>query len=91
MNLPTRWKTVVDLEEIQVVLQEFDPRPSYSNASLLCIDRLPTKVVSHRSQIMGCLGDQSAALVGQKGFSPGMAKNTYGTGCFLHEGTILGK
>ena len=33
--------------------------------------------------IMGCLGDQSAALVGQKGFEPGMAKNTYGTGCFL--------
>lgn len=23
------------------------------------------------------------ALVGQKGFTPGMAKNTYGTGCFL--------
>ncbi|KKY17296.1 putative glycerol [Diplodia seriata] len=33
--------------------------------------------------IAGCLGDQSAALVGQKGFSPGLAKNTYGTGCFL--------
>lgn len=33
--------------------------------------------------IMGCLGDQSSALVGQKGLSPGMAKNTYGTGCFL--------
>ncbi|KAL5357538.1 hypothetical protein BJX96DRAFT_144678 [Aspergillus floccosus] len=33
--------------------------------------------------ILGCLGDQSSALVGQKGFSPGMAKNTYGTGCFL--------
>jgi glycerol kinase len=33
--------------------------------------------------ITGCLGDQSAALVGQKGFSPGKAKNTYGTGCFL--------
>jgi glycerol kinase len=33
--------------------------------------------------IAGCLGDQSAALVGQKGFSPGRAKNTYGTGCFL--------
>lgn len=33
--------------------------------------------------IMGCLGDQSSALVGQKAFSPGMAKNTYGTGCFL--------
>lgn len=35
------------------------------------------------TRIMGCLGDQSAALVGQKGFSPGAAKNTYGTGCFL--------
>lgn len=33
--------------------------------------------------IGGCLGDQSAALVGQKGFTPGRAKNTYGTGCFL--------
>jgi len=35
------------------------------------------------TRIMGCLGDQSAALVGQKGFAPGRAKNTYGTGCFL--------
>lgn len=35
------------------------------------------------TKITGCLGDQSAALVGQLGFSPGMAKNTYGTGCFL--------
>jgi glycerol kinase len=33
--------------------------------------------------ITGCLGDQSAALVGQKGFKPGLGKNTYGTGCFL--------
>lgn len=33
--------------------------------------------------ITGCLGDQSAALVGQCGFNPGEAKNTYGTGCFL--------
>lgn len=34
-------------------------------------------------KITGCLGDQSAALVGQCGFTPGRAKNTYGTGCFL--------
>jgi glycerol kinase len=33
--------------------------------------------------LSGCLGDQSAALVGQLGFRPGEAKNTYGTGCFL--------
>ena len=28
-------------------------------------------------------GDQQAALFGQACFTPGMAKNTYGTGCFL--------
>uniref|UniRef100_A0A8D0UML0 glycerol kinase n=1 Tax=Sus scrofa TaxID=9823 RepID=A0A8D0UML0_PIG len=33
--------------------------------------------------ISGCLGDQSAALVGQMCFQDGQAKNTYGTGCFL--------
>ncbi|XP_030641633.1 glycerol kinase [Chanos chanos] len=33
--------------------------------------------------ISGCLGDQSAALVGQMCFKVGQAKNTYGTGCFL--------
>lgn len=33
--------------------------------------------------LSGCLGDQSAALVGQLGFEAGEAKNTYGTGCFL--------
>ncbi|XP_078619813.1 glycerol kinase-like isoform X1 [Branchiostoma floridae x Branchiostoma japonicum] len=33
--------------------------------------------------ISGCLGDQSAALVGQCCFTRGSAKNTYGTGCFL--------
>ncbi|MBU4315685.1 MAG: glycerol kinase GlpK [Proteobacteria bacterium] len=33
--------------------------------------------------VCGALGDQQAALVGQACFSPGEAKNTYGTGCFL--------
>lgn len=33
--------------------------------------------------IAGCLGDQSSALVGQCGFHPGQAKNTYGTGSFI--------
>lgn len=33
--------------------------------------------------ISGCLGDQSAALVGQLCFDIGEAKCTYGTGCFL--------
>jgi glycerol kinase len=33
--------------------------------------------------IGGIAGDQQAALFGQVCWSPGMAKNTYGTGCFL--------
>ena len=33
--------------------------------------------------ISGIAGDQQAALFGQTCFTPGEAKNTYGTGCFL--------
>jgi glycerol kinase len=33
--------------------------------------------------IAGIAGDQQAALFGQMCVAPGMAKNTYGTGCFL--------
>jgi glycerol kinase len=33
--------------------------------------------------IMGVAGDQQAATFGQACFAPGMAKNTYGTGCFM--------
>ncbi len=33
--------------------------------------------------VAGILGDQQAALFGQTCFSPGEAKNTYGTGCFM--------
>jgi glycerol kinase len=33
--------------------------------------------------VCGDLGDQQGALVGQTCFSPGEAKNTYGTGCFM--------
>ena len=33
--------------------------------------------------IAGVAGDQHEALFGQACFRPGMAKNTYGTGCFL--------
>jgi len=39
--------------------------------------------------LAGIAGDQQAALFGQTCFTPGMAKNTYGTGCFalLNTGT----
>ena len=37
----------------------------------------------HAVPIAGIAGDQQAALFGQACMSPGLAKNTYGTGCFL--------
>ena len=33
--------------------------------------------------ILGIAGDQQAASIGQACFTPGMAKSTYGTGCFM--------
>ncbi len=33
--------------------------------------------------VAGIAGDQQAALFGQACFTPGLAKNTYGTGCFM--------
>ena len=40
-------------------------------------------VLGHKLPILGVAGDQQAALFGQACFEPGMAKSTYGTGCFL--------
>ena len=47
------------------------------------------EVLSAAIHIGGMAGDQQSALFGQACFSPGMAKNTYGTGCFMlmHTGT----
>lgn len=41
------------------------------------------KVENKAIPITGIAGDQQAALFGQACFKPGMAKNTYGTGCFM--------
>ncbi len=43
----------------------------------------PRHFHGHDVPICGIAGDQQAALFGQACFTPGMAKNTYGTGCFL--------
>jgi glycerol kinase len=47
------------------------------------------EIFSSRTPIAGIAGDQQAATFGQRCITPGMAKNTYGTGCFmlLHTGT----
>jgi len=56
------------------------PRIVDSSAKLgaTACDGLPRGIA-----LAGIAGDQQAALFGQACYSPGMAKNTYGTGCFL--------
>lgn len=41
------------------------------------------KILGAEIPIAGDAGDQQAALFGQACYSPGMVKNTYGTGCFM--------
>jgi glycerol kinase len=40
-------------------------------------------LLGHRVAISGIAGDQQAALFGQRCWTPGLVKNTYGTGCFM--------
>lgn len=42
-----------------------------------------TDILGKEIKIAGLIGDQESSLFGQGCFSRGMAKNTYGTGCFL--------
>jgi glycerol kinase len=48
-----------------------------------------SNIFAARIPIAGLAGDQQAALFGQRCVTPGMVKNTYGTGCFMlmHTGT----
>jgi glycerol kinase len=66
-----------DVDRTKVSLPKIVPSSHPTAYGTLC--KGPLKGVP----IAGCLGDQSSALVGQCGFKPGQAKNTYGTGCFL--------
>lgn len=40
-------------------------------------------LLGHAIRVGGVAGDQQSALFGQACFTAGMAKNTYGTGCFM--------
>ncbi len=48
-------------------------------------------LLGHAIPIGGVAGDQQSALFGQACFTAGMAKNTYGTGCFMlmHTGNVF--
>ncbi len=57
--------------------------PEVRSSSEVYARTVPYHFFGHEVPIAGVAGDQQAALFGQACFDSGMAKNTYGTGCFL--------
>ncbi len=57
--------------------------PEVTDSSKVYGKTTPYTFFGQEIPISGIAGDQQAALFGQGCFLPGMAKNTYGTGCFL--------
>ena len=57
--------------------------PEVRSSSEIYAHTAPAQFFGARVPIAGVAGDQQAALFGQACFSAGMAKNTYGTGCFM--------
>jgi glycerol kinase len=56
--------------------------PGIVDSCLAPGDAIEIELDGVKLPLTGIAGDQQAALVGQACFTPGMAKNTYGTGCF---------
>jgi glycerol kinase len=52
-------------------------------ASSAVYGQVRPELLGHAITIGGVAGDQQSALFGQACFGAGMAKNTYGTGCFM--------
>ncbi|HZW60100.1 MAG TPA: glycerol kinase GlpK, partial [Woeseiaceae bacterium] len=68
------------------LLQLFDVPASLLPEVCDCVadfGRTDAAAIGAELPIMAMAGDQQAALVGQAGFTPGMTKSTYGTGCFV--------
>jgi glycerol kinase len=56
--------------------------PEIIESSLPPAAAVEIEIDGNKLPLTGIAGDQQAALFGQGCFTPGMAKNTYGTGCF---------
>lgn len=57
--------------------------PNVASSSEIYTQTDPSVFFGKAIDIAGAAGDQQAALFGQCCFDKGMAKNTYGTGCFM--------
>ena len=71
-------------EEICEILQiPLTMLPKVTSSSEIYAETDPSVFFGVAVPIAGVAGDQQAALFGQCCFEKGMAKNTYGTGCFM--------
>ena len=68
-------------EELLEILEI--PKAMLPKVQASCSDFGSISFKDHKFPIYGVAGDQQAALFGQGGYKSGMAKNTYGTGCFM--------
>src|SRR5699024_1313219 len=57
--------------------------PEVRQSSEVYANTVDYRLFEREVPIAGIAGDQQAALFGQACFEEGMAKNTYGTGCFM--------
>lgn len=77
---------IKDLQWDERILKELDIPASMLpevKPSSAVYGQTDARIFGTEIPIAGDAGDQQAALFGQACYSPGMAKNTYGTGCFM--------
>lgn len=72
-----------DKEILEILDIPINMLPKVMDSSGFFGKTAPYHFFNYEVPITGVAGDQQAALFGQACFTQGMAKNTYGTGCFL--------
>lgn len=72
-----------DQELLDILTVPKSMLPEVRQSSEVYANTINYHFFGHEVPIAGIAGDQQAALFGQACFEKGMAKNTYGTGCFM--------
>ncbi|MDN3425787.1 glycerol kinase GlpK [Microbacterium sp. APC 3898] len=72
-----------DQELLDILTVPKSMLPEVRQSSEVYANTVDYHFFGHQVPIAGIAGDQQAALFGQACFEKGMAKNTYGTGCFM--------
>ncbi|MGK7376285.1 glycerol kinase GlpK [Planococcus sp. 1R117A] len=72
-----------DEELLEILTVPKSMLPKVRQSSEIYAHTINYHFFGHEVPIAGIAGDQQAALFGQACFEKGMAKNTYGTGCFM--------